>query len=391
MLVAGVPVLHTGPGGTGAEGGPGRLPCQPLQLCPLLQDGGGCRSGPAHVTSLSLFTLRCPKMCFTQLSRFYQNAPQNADLDLPMSPPSVSSPSGAPDFMFFPFNRICYEHLVLTFLTRLLTILACLYNLVDWLKMLKSSLFLLECFINADCCSVMRDFRMSSVPPQCCFPVVFVEDPCTVVASCIEALQYQHGHDDLSLDCDLQLCPSNVLQLMYACGSSHHPVMVPGNKLYMFVWAADRDSTASNAKGASSKPSLSLPSDASEGVVLTPKNVHALRTLFNIAHRLHHLLGPAWVLVLDILNTLDRTLQSPRTTTQVTFSGGFASSVLLMLCCSCCAAHAVLLMLGCSCSATHAVLLMLRCSCCAAHAALLCTSHAAWLAAACLTVTGGFK
>ena len=51
--------------------------------------------------------------------------------------------------------------------------------------------------------------------------------------------------------------------------------------------------------------------------MLTPKNVHALRTLFNIAHRLHHLLGPAWVLVLDILNTLDRILQSPRTTTQV--------------------------------------------------------------------------
>lgn len=51
--------------------------------------------------------------------------------------------------------------------------------------------------------------------------------------------------------------------------------------------------------------------------MLTPKNVHALRTLFNVAHRLHHLLGPAWVLVLDILNTLDRILLSPRTTTQV--------------------------------------------------------------------------
>ena len=57
--------------------------------------------------------------------------------------------------------------------------------------------------------------------------------------------------------------------------------------------------------------------DALAGIVLTPKNVHALRTLFNIAHRLHHLLGPAWVLVLDILNTLDKILQSPRTTTQV--------------------------------------------------------------------------
>ncbi len=126
----------------------------------------------------------------------------------------------------------------------------------------------------------------------------------------------------------------------------------------MFVWAADRDSSNAVAKGASSKAPLGLPSDASEGVVLTPKNVHALRTLFNIAHRLHHLLGPAWVLVLDILNTLDRILQSPRTTTQVTISGSFAASVLRVLCCSCCAAHAALL--------------TLRCSCCAA-----CTSQAA--------------
>ena len=30
--------------------------------------------------------------------------------------------------------------------------------------------------------------------------------------------------------------------------------------------------------------------EAGEVVVLTPKNVQALRTLFNVAHRLHHLL-----------------------------------------------------------------------------------------------------
>ncbi|KAK9810126.1 hypothetical protein WJX72_005196 [[Myrmecia] bisecta] len=59
-----------------------------------------------------------------------------------------------------------------------------------------------------------------------------------------------------------------------------------------------------------------LASDGSEGVVLTPKNVQALRTLFNIAHRLDALLGPSWVLVLDNLNSLDRILNSPRTTTQ---------------------------------------------------------------------------
>ena len=51
--------------------------------------------------------------------------------------------------------------------------------------------------------------------------------------------------------------------------------------------------------------------------MLTAKNVHALRTLFNCAHRLAPLLGPAWLLVLDNLNRLDAILHSPRTTTQV--------------------------------------------------------------------------
>ena len=58
--------------------------------------------------------------------------------------------------------------------------------------------------------------------------------------------------------------------------------------------------------------------EAADIVVLTPKNVQALRTLFNVAHRLHHLLGGAWTLVLDNLNTLDRILDAPSTTTQVT-------------------------------------------------------------------------
>ena len=52
------------------------------------------------------------------------------------------------------------------------------------------------------------------------------------------------------------------------------------------------------------------------GRVLTPKNMHALRTLFNIAHVLHPVLGGSWILVLENLNSLDRILNSPRTTTQ---------------------------------------------------------------------------
>lgn len=53
-----------------------------------------------------------------------------------------------------------------------------------------------------------------------------------------------------------------------------------------------------------------------DGIVLTPKNVQALRTLFNISHRLADVLGPAWVLVLETLACLDRTLHAPHATTQ---------------------------------------------------------------------------
>ncbi|XP_020208634.1 protein MON2 homolog isoform X2 [Cajanus cajan] len=56
--------------------------------------------------------------------------------------------------------------------------------------------------------------------------------------------------------------------------------------------------------------------DQRDSIVLTPKNVQALRTLFNIAHRLHNVLGPSWVLVLETLSALDRAIHSPHATTQ---------------------------------------------------------------------------
>ncbi|KAF5740546.1 protein MON2 isoform X1 [Tripterygium wilfordii] len=56
--------------------------------------------------------------------------------------------------------------------------------------------------------------------------------------------------------------------------------------------------------------------DLRDSVVLTPKNVQALRTLFNVAHRLHNVLGPSWVLVLETLAALDRAIHSPHATTQ---------------------------------------------------------------------------
>ncbi|KAE8010084.1 hypothetical protein FH972_006478 [Carpinus fangiana] len=56
--------------------------------------------------------------------------------------------------------------------------------------------------------------------------------------------------------------------------------------------------------------------DQRDSIVLTPKNVQALRTLFNIAHRLLNVLGPSWVLVLETLAALDRAIHSPHATTQ---------------------------------------------------------------------------
>ncbi|KAA8544984.1 hypothetical protein F0562_019799 [Nyssa sinensis] len=56
--------------------------------------------------------------------------------------------------------------------------------------------------------------------------------------------------------------------------------------------------------------------DQRDSVVLTPKNVQALRTLFNIAHRLHNVLDTSWVLVLETLAALDRAIHSPHATTQ---------------------------------------------------------------------------
>ncbi|XP_010923723.2 uncharacterized protein [Elaeis guineensis] len=56
--------------------------------------------------------------------------------------------------------------------------------------------------------------------------------------------------------------------------------------------------------------------DPHDNVVLTPKNVQALRTLFNVAHRLHNVLGPSWVLVLETLAALDRAIHSPHASTQ---------------------------------------------------------------------------
>ncbi|GBG74470.1 hypothetical protein CBR_g18881 [Chara braunii] len=50
--------------------------------------------------------------------------------------------------------------------------------------------------------------------------------------------------------------------------------------------------------------------DGRECATLTAKNIQALRTLFNVAHRLHSVLGPSWSLVLETLAALDRTVHA---------------------------------------------------------------------------------
>lgn len=78
---------------------------------------------------------------------------------------------------------------------------------------------------------------------------------------------------------------------------------------------SDRRSTVGPLPSPGSKRTEHV-ADQKDSVVLTPKNVQALRTLFNIAHRLDNVLGSSWVLVLETLAALDRIIHSPHATTQ---------------------------------------------------------------------------
>ncbi|MCO5552453.1 hypothetical protein L7F22_005964 [Adiantum nelumboides] len=77
----------------------------------------------------------------------------------------------------------------------------------------------------------------------------------------------------------------------------------------------DSEKTSATLISASGKrPDVSP--ELKDVVVLTPKNVQALRTIFNIAHRLDTVLGSSWTLVLETLALLDRVIHSPHATTQ---------------------------------------------------------------------------
>lgn len=109
--------------------------------------------------------------------------------------------------------------------------------------------------------------------------------------------------------------------------------------------AADRDRLAS-PRGGTAALAAAAEAAESSGLVLVPKNVQSMRTLFNIAHRLSNVLGPAWALVLETMNTLDRILNSPRTTTQVGvlvwWVGGLEDVCLALATSQTCAQHTFL-------------------------------------------------
>lgn len=104
-----------------------------------------------------------------------------------------------------------------------------------------------------------------------------------------------------------------------ACGVLHAVEPLNSFLASLCKFTISFPSEAEKKSGMSQSPGPKRPDilvELRESIVLTPKNVQALRTLFNIAHRLHNVLGPSWVLVLETLAALDRAINSPHATTQ---------------------------------------------------------------------------
>lgn len=91
--------------------------------------------------------------------------------------------------------------------------------------------------------------------------------------------------------------------------------------------------------------------------VLTPKNLHALRTLFNIAHRLCRVLGPSWEIVSP---TLSKTPAAPPDSPLLLIPPLGWTPLLYRRACSWGLRHSVCLAVLCS----HAVLYCLNMLCC---------------------------
>ncbi|KAL2622814.1 hypothetical protein R1flu_003019 [Riccia fluitans] len=88
------------------------------------------------------------------------------------------------------------------------------------------------------------------------------------------------------------------------------------SSLCKFALAPQEDGSSNSSLLVSPAKRGDSGSEQKEGVVLTVKNVQALRTLFNISHRLNCVLDTSWTMVLETLAVVDRLIHSPHATTQ---------------------------------------------------------------------------
>ena len=92
----------------------------------------------------------------------------------------------------------------------------------------------------------------------------------------------------------------------------HDPIHVPCVRVCNAL--STSVSRSRSASGGMRPQLLTVALEGEDGVVLLPRNVAALRALFNLAHRLSDVLGGSWLYVVDVVNALDIMLASPHTT-----------------------------------------------------------------------------
>ncbi|KAL3691163.1 hypothetical protein R1sor_004814 [Riccia sorocarpa] len=99
------------------------------------------------------------------------------------------------------------------------------------------------------------------------------------------------------------------------------------SSLCKFALAPQEEGSGSSSVTVSPAKRGDSSSEQKEGVVvLTVKNVQALRTLFNISHRLNCVLDNSWTMILETLAVVDRLIHSPHATTQEVSTFGPRSS-----------------------------------------------------------------
>ncbi|CAI7921397.1 unnamed protein product, partial [Closterium sp. NIES-53] len=119
-----------------------------------------------------------------------------------------------------------------------------------------------------------------------------------------------HSQTQSFLQAHTTPCVAGTVPLPPACSS----YLSPMRSLDALLGTESRGDLLASTMGSAAAASAAA---LGQGVpVLTPKNMHALRTLFNVSHRLCAVLGPSWELVMETLAALDRTIHSPYATSQ---------------------------------------------------------------------------